>query len=551
MSDTTLRMLDMASSHSARIFAQIDNAVTRNMNLQLQAKQQEAAFAWKAAQFGEQVRVTDHNIQQDRLNNYYKAEEFKIRQQVLPLEIQAKNLDLQYSKARHQQALKQQEDAMFKELSGFADERIASEFLRTGDLEALENYTKLRASVQQDIMNGVREFDVETYDQETKRIEFTPQEVPKYDPAVSRKLQQLSPDAYKSYEHRNNPVYKTQAAGHAASFVIGGKTEDFRAFAELADEDAASKVMANRTTVDFNQRWIDYLMKDHSKASTALAAARTDKEREVAENLILSIEEKITEKHNIIDAIVNGVSTGVYDVPGAVEPPPTEPPINPDEDPSARNPEGRPAVMGVPYLPREDNIMLNNIAKLVTAINPSYDPKDQESYDALEGTIFENVDAKWFFENTAELNENSLANTRNRIFRSIVENGSPSPEELERLRPLITKPVEIPLSRPAARILVESFEGKVFSGKPPETYSAIKKGAHGIASVIIDGASERSGVSTWAAETMPKLFTSGIKNQQDIRDLVKKIRDKDEREFVKKELEAAFAAAAFKSQVEK
>lgn len=573
MSDTTLKMLDMASSHSARIFAQIDNAITRNMNLQLQAKEQEAAFAWKAAQFGEQMRITDHEIQQDKINNFYKAQEFQVRQQILPLEIQAKNLDLQYNKIRYQEALKKQEDTMFKELSGFADERIAAEFLRTGDLNALDDYSKLRASVQQDIMNGVREFDVETYDQETKKIQFASQEVTKYDPAVSRRLQQLSPDAYKSYEHKHNPVYKTQAAGHAASFVIGGKPEDFRAFAELADEDAAAKVMANRTKVDFNQRWLDTLLKDHSKASTALAAARTDKEREVAEKLILSLEQKINERYNIIDSIVNGVSTGVYDIPGLDKQEQKQPDNKkPEEDPERYSSVIRPPVMGVPDVQGGDNLMRDNMADLVTAVNPSYKSETQTSVDALEGTIFENVDAKWYYENRRELDSASLGKTRERIFQSISEHGKPKREEVERMKGLITSPVEVPLSRAATRILVDTFEGSLHSKKPPTAYAAINKaratpaaemaesainflrtGSTGkvenLASVVIDGSSERS--MTWAAEAMPKLFTNGIKDEQDIRDLVKKIPDKDERELVERELYAAYAAAAFKSQVEK
>jgi hypothetical protein len=570
MSDTTLKMLDMASSHSARIFAQIDNAITRNMNLQLQAKEQEAAFAWKAAQFGEQVRITDHSIQQDKINNFYRGQEFAIRQQLLPLEVQSKTLELQYNKTRYQEALKKQEDDMFKELSGFADERVASEFLRTGDLNALENYTKFRAATQQDIMNGVREFDVETYDQESKRIQFTPTEVPKYDPAVSRKLQQLSPDAHKSYEHKHNPVYKTQAAGHAASFVIDGKPEDFRAFAELADEDSAAKVMANRTTVDFNQRWIDALMKDYSKASTALAAARNEKEREVAEKLILSIETKISEKHNIIDSIVNGVSTGVYDIPSQSSTTPTVedtriPGISTDELGSVAGPP----IAGVPYEDGGENTIRTGMIGLAKAINPNYNPDTQDYNQAFEGTVLENLDAKWYYENTAELDDKSLDRTRGKIVQSIREsNKPPTRSQIESLRNLITTPVRVPLSKTAAAILDSTYALQSATSIPfgvPDSYAALEKVEHfsarGISSmpmlglgkptkyVVIDGSSERT--AEWASDIAPTLKTKGIVDLDDIRSLAKKIKDPDQRKLVEQELMAAYIAAAFKTQIER
>lgn len=534
MPDTPLKMLDMASGHSARMFAQIDNAVTRNMNLQLQLQQQEAQTYFKAAQFGEQVRMNDRAIQESKENSMLRAMEYELESKIAPLKIQAETLNLKRAEFLLQRDIEQQERGMFNDLSAPVNEWAAQEFLRTGDMNALNEYTMLQARTMQGVGRGELEFDIDGYDKIVKNnIKFQEKTDHVYDPVTSRKLQAIDENSHKIYEHKYNPVYRAQEAGYASMFLLNGDPKVFGAFAALADGDSTAKLTSARSRVQSEQQWIDAMMNEYTKLGSLIPMAKSEED---ANNLRVrqsEIYEKINEKSSIIERINSKVSSGDYDVTDIFTA--TVETVVPD-----RFPEANPAnfserrtetVSGLaPY--SEDSLtgMVKNVEKLYAGVIPGYEEDTKSRLSLIDESVFADIDLSIYEDGSTRINSDEISKIQKQVLSNIREKKQkPSDARVMAIQPFVTSSVKIPLSRAAQRILYPQVDPMRTYG-----YTAPTKNY-----VVIGGSSDEGILEGISGIT--------IRTNEDILELTKNIKSKEERELVRQEIYAAYHTAAIEN----
>lgn len=263
MADTPLALLSQGAQVTADVFARIDRNLDQVVQVQAQAQQAEMGVRMKGLELAEQARMHDAQITQMNVGNYFRAKEFELREQMLPLQIANENLRIQAMQEQRRRLAQQDSSRSFDVITKDFDDQMGYNLLETANPDHAKAYLALKADWRGRVANGQSfnstEFakGVHAINEQYKNSQQAKDEG--WNAETQYLYESISPSLGKSYQLKNPQVAKNRNALGASYYSmpdnqVGGFAGTY---GNLFSPEELGGLSSGRTVYQTNQNRID------------------------------------------------------------------------------------------------------------------------------------------------------------------------------------------------------------------------------------------------------------------------------------------------------
>lgn len=485
MAGEFLQLIDSAQRQSAQTYAQVDAAMTRSMNLRLQAINQQSEQTMKAFQFAEAVRMNDIQAEGIKMRNQLEASKLEFQKQLLPMQLENERIKLESSKFNIERQKRQDDQMAFNSITKQWDDTIGFDFLNNNNAQMIDEYNEFKAKAMGSVLNG-SQFDVNSYERGVNdiRSRYKDQVVDptEYNPQVESVLSRVSPTAAQRYAQKN-PVF-ARNKNAIASVYLSTPPEKRGEFMEKysplweGDNEGLGQLALSADVYQGNNLEIEKAYDELRRANTAILAidhGREDSASEYerlkgdAESIVSRISRLREENRNIQSNVISGMSPlEVIDKRDAY----TKPDISKHAQSSGEPVFG----VGIPSVSSSARPFYDRLTMVSEILT-----RDLEDKGSSE---IANIYLPWFAERARDRQPdvNTLKDIRNRTEEQIRARGDVedrmSATRIDSLLQSIDGSIEVPISDFAAKIFSRYSPGFItgyrssgdLSGIPGDTF---------------------------------------------------------------------------------
>lgn len=169
MAESYLTLLQEGNRVTADAMDRISKNANAHMQLQQQQSQFESEMIMKGAQFAQSERESQAQIQHTKNADYMAVQEFNRRQEIAPLERETANLKLEAQKFQYAYEKQKVDNASFNSITDIHDEQMGSIFLRSQNINQIQDYQNLKIKYKSDVAQGLP-FNNAEFDREKKGL---------------------------------------------------------------------------------------------------------------------------------------------------------------------------------------------------------------------------------------------------------------------------------------------------------------------------------------------------------------------------------------------
>ncbi len=572
MSQESLQLLNLTQQATQQALSRIDQAMTRTAGLELEKSKAISDMSVKAAQLADEQRFNDFRIKQASYENAVRAKEFQLREKEFEFNSKINDLKFKEAEISLERTKKAEAATHFNGITQFTDQTVASVLSSTLNPDHARRYLEYKADALSSAMS-FGSFDPAEYNKGAMKLiegfkKEGPIETTEYKPEESYLLGQIDKTLQDTYERNRNPKTRQTKSMLAMQYVNGTESQRASILEKAGDvlqgDLGGLSIIADRKAMNSSRMknlWDEYdslLIREKAETNPAvkerIALAREEAEKEV---------KRLQEENRLIDL---NIANGIFDISEVSTAPAIKVPQNPlDTVPGvAKQLEAIPSfVFGVnPNSSLENEgftAAINNIKSIVGETTESIGPDGKPVKGVSEkGTEFEFVNMNWFMENSHARGKSPDSTTLGIIKRKI-NSGIESlyGEELEglddRIKVVVPKLIETiktptpsPVSETTASIL-SSIKEKDYirrdsSGNPYVFFNSTKRSS--VVSYINDSLRPPMPLSK-------KPMQDEIHSLEDIKQILSKVKSKEQIKEVKKDLYSSLSTAAFSYAISK
>lgn len=377
MAETYLNLLNNAAQVSAQVYQQIDQSMTKRLEIESQAGQFQVNAMAKAASFAEQQRMNDEQIINMRTNNYLQAQRLEAEKQLIPVKLQAANLQLESQRLALQRQKEAEGKSHFNDLTSIYDDQMGYKLLETESTDMAQEYLGFKARVADYVSKGGK-FDSAQFEAGLAAINSkysgTKGDVgsnAEYSAEKNYLFDQISPKLGAAYATRH-PAVQGSRNSLAVSYYSAESAKEaaeFAKYSKLYTQEEIGLMSVGRTTYLRNVREIDTSNKqaDYLRNQIAITQAKDGPDADVSgmAGSLKVYEDKVKRAINENEALIINASQGKF---GSVR--------NSEENKVDNKP--------VATKPFTDDTA---IAGVVRAKNPDIEPVKQAVHEGLQNSL--------------------------------------------------------------------------------------------------------------------------------------------------------------------
>lgn len=198
-----LDMLNSSQQQTANLFARADQALNALSNQRIQKEQFQVNTAFRMAEMAEQSRFNDAQIENLKLENFYRAQSYELQKELMPLKIQEAQLALEARRADAERQHLGNVEGQFNSITAPFDSIVAGKIFEFNDPKLGEEYMRLKQDYKERAMRG-ETFDGGAYEAKMNDIiGRATKQAEGFNGEVSQYVGSLSPELGKTYETRN------------------------------------------------------------------------------------------------------------------------------------------------------------------------------------------------------------------------------------------------------------------------------------------------------------------------------------------------------------
>jgi hypothetical protein len=281
MAESYMNLLNNQQQVSRDVYAQMDKAMSDNLNNLASSSQFEANMTAKAADFAQQERMSNASIQASKDRNFFEMKRNQAEAEIRPLKMKNEALELELRKKSLANSIDADNRAKFSALIKPIDDRFQAEFSSNPSLGLVKDYAEITSKWMGDMFNNGY-VDAAKYNRDLdslveKNKGNTLNIADGRNDELYNALQLVNPAAAKSYLDKN-PFTKEEANANAAS-LLTISDEEFAKVAPkimpLYGDDTKRNMIADRQRIQLLRN--DLLMKQrsaHDMRSRAIATSK-------------------------------------------------------------------------------------------------------------------------------------------------------------------------------------------------------------------------------------------------------------------------------------
>lgn len=576
MAETALQMMQIGQQHSLAILNQVDNAMTRSLEIQSREGQLTLDMHQKALQFAEEKRYNTARIQGIENENAIRAQQVALEMQAAPLKFQTAQLQLQAAKYSFEKQKYATDETIFNNITQDYDDIMGSKFLKTKNPDQLRAYLQVKNKYRDKTVSG-EQFNRQSFEKELKKIDdqfVDAKPIEGYSDETAFLFEKVSPAARKEYERRNNPTVVKSRNGLAVGYITGGdeyKAKFSQQFSDLYQGDELGYLGAASDIFQKNTDRIEFNNREASKTRLAAAAAK-DLDDGTYENLLTQasvIEKETSSLMSTNRNIIENAGKGIFNFTEqeAEKKPENEARKGPNLAEPVK-PAGK--ILNVP--PGTDETSSRFYQRL-DSVAKVFNPEDSTKQD----TELANVDLNWFYDQSKENGPdvgtlNSIKTRVENQIEALEESGSTIDERFnkatgDKLFETIDRETAIPVSGYLAKLVDKHVPGNIKRGlfgyvesikddlsfKTDPLYDLVNNRqkfftfGKGIRTDAVDKADGVGDVAEFTDRATGK--AAGINSYESINKLLSYIPDPRDRKEAKKELYSSLIAASLSNAI--
>jgi hypothetical protein len=330
MAESYMQLLNNQQQVSKDVYAQIDRAMSESLASQARASQFETEMVAKAADFGEQIRMNDAQIQSNRDRNFLDYKRYEAESALQPLKVRNELLETKLREREIAQSIERDSQDKFNKIIASVDGRFANAILNSPNPTLADKYLKTKSQWYGDaIRSGVINEDrynsqLESLIEESGKDQFDTSNG--RNDQLFNTLQAINPVVAAEYK-KNNPYTRQEIAG-LGPVLLNAKDDEFNAVMArsggLMDQQMKSSLIADRVKLDTLREKLSSQNKTASIAQARLVGNKNDNPEDYQFASSLVSQAKETERE--IQALLQKRASG--DWSAIVEPTPTKEPVS-------------------------------------------------------------------------------------------------------------------------------------------------------------------------------------------------------------------------------
>lgn len=257
MAESYLTLLQEGNRVTADAMDRIARASSEHMKLQQQQSQFDSEMTLRGAQFAQQERQLQSQIQHTKNQDYFAQKEYELKRQVAPLEIQTANLRLESEKAKYAYNKQKVDTETFNSITDIHDEQMGSVFLKSQNMNQIQDYQNLKIKYKSEVAQGApfnnAQFESEKQEIIQKYSDSPPSNSP-WNGQTRYALGVVNPKLELAYDQLN-PKIKLQKDALASSYYTMDDKEAFTFFTtygSLYNPEEVGNLLAGRTLTKHN-----------------------------------------------------------------------------------------------------------------------------------------------------------------------------------------------------------------------------------------------------------------------------------------------------------
>lgn len=286
MAENYMQLLSEGAKVTSDVFGRVDQAMTNNLKVRADAQQFAVGMTAKAAEFAEETRMNDANIQNMQADNYLRGQEFLLKQQLAPLQVEESILRLEAMKEQSVARAEANKFSMFNTITKAFEPAINNRILTTLNPEMAAEYAEYRGKYMAHVAQGGG-FSGEDYQKGINKIMSKYQDVKPTDepwnPRSRYLLSQINPELAAAYDLQN-PVLKEHKTGLASSYLgmTPAQAGDFMGkYKTLYSNEEWGAIAPARDRYQANQNELEYIQKQATYLETKLATEDDEKKADI------------------------------------------------------------------------------------------------------------------------------------------------------------------------------------------------------------------------------------------------------------------------------
>ena len=396
MAENYMQLLTTGAQVTSDVFNRVDQAMSKNLEVRSEAQKFAVGMTAKAAEFAEETRMNDANIQNMQQDNYLRGQEFALEQQLAPLKVQESILRLEAYKAQAADRVKANQFNNFNSIVKGYEPVINNHLLKTMNPDMANEFAQYRGKYMANVANGGG-FSGEDYQKGLDKIiskysGSKPSERP-WSATDRFMLAQISPDLAAAYDQQN-PILKQHRNGLAASYLTEKEEQaaKFVQYRTLYSDEEWGAMSLSRRQVQANLNQMKEYDDEEARLRARMALTTDPEELSNHTKVLKTFTDKRQELLEMNMNMVNNHSLGKYGMTAKpiVDDAKKEP--EPEHIDTASYLDKKETVLNIPIskdsFVKEMRLKANDIAAIVTkGYGDNVDPQETE---------LKNVGFEWF-----------------------------------------------------------------------------------------------------------------------------------------------------------
>lgn len=551
MATQALQMLDMAANHTARMFGQVDEMMTKSLALRQQNSDNLVNLTYKGLQFAEQQRMNDANIQQMNNANELSARKFQMDAEMQPLRMESMRLQMENQRVTFERNKEQQDREAFNAITKVYDDMTGLFLLETRNPEHAKAVTDYKGRWMSKVMQG-EQFSGESYAKGLRKINETFQDqkvdAKNYNPVLSHMLGTVSPVAQNRYEMENPAFAKNKNALSSSliSSTDAGFTDMMTKYGNFWTPDQLGYLSVTRDIYKNNQALIDSSLNQLQRVRSQLALSETEEDRNNIISIAQELQASINEARAQNSAIINNAARGIY----SFDQDPVAQQVTEElPGPNLSESQPKPKVLGFSANTERDQPMLQRLQGIKSFLT------DTEN----EPTEIDDINLSWWEGRIRDKAPDitTLSNVRNKIEERIEALGNLgsrfNSDRVDKLFSSLNRETEVPISGFLFETLNKHVSQSILDKIIENPISARFSNA---TPIIRFNSKSQSALDNEFTMEPGRLLErlggadTGINNYSNLLKLLNHIPNKTEREEAKKELYASLLTAALSNSIQ-
>lgn len=564
MAQTPLQMLEIARAQSQAFINNLD----RNIGLQLQTQQEasnaEVNLRLRGLEFAENQRMNDARIDDINNTNALRSQEFQLRAELAPLELQTKRLQLETQRLQTLNAKRETDLSFMNTITAPWDRSVSSNFAQHQDPSYMREYLNMKSQWMGRVSNG-EQFNPDAYQRSVDQLNqqyagASPADTKSWNPEVSYLLGLTDRSTQEQYNLRN-PEVSASRNMLMGSYLDTKDTGDYwNRYGSLfrGNEDLVGKLDIARTTYQNNQSEISNLQRQLDVQRALMIDQRNPDVAANARQDYTNISNQIKKLQETNLNIRTSVNSGSLDLNSLLNPTVQSEQTTPIARLDSLPETPQSPVMGVEGGGESTTLRtrLQRVADLFT----TEDARRNNPADPLAETELRNVNLSWFESNLKSEEPDDATKTRitNEIRDGIESTGINNRANENRVSKILEsmdKEIAVPIDPWLARQLYDHLDSTTLS-----SVVRSKLNSDSFVHALVSGSEKYNPKGQYyinvGAQTdftsedfinTSHITASGIGTYKAFEQIINKIPNKANREEVRKSLYSVISSAAISS----